>query len=44
MATPEAAAAEWKVPEKYKGYSSTVSPMMGGLAGRLQRLQEEMKK
>jgi len=42
--TPEAAAAEWKVPEKYQGYSSTVSQLMGGLPGRLTRLQEEMKK
>lgn len=41
--TPEAAAAEWKVPEKYAGYSTTVSPMFGGIAGRLQRLAEEMK-
>jgi cyclase len=42
--SPEAAAAEWKVPEKYQGYSSTVSALMGGLPGRLTRLQEEMKK
>jgi cyclase len=42
--TPEAAAAEWKLPEKYKGYSSTVSPLLGGLAGRLQRLAEETRK
>jgi len=42
--TPEQAAAEWKVPAKYQGYSSTVSAMMGGLPGRLTRLQEEMKK
>jgi glyoxylase-like metal-dependent hydrolase (beta-lactamase superfamily II) len=42
--SPEAAAAEWKVPEKYQGYSSQVSTLMGGLPGRLQRLQEEMKK
>ena len=42
--TPEAAAAEWKVPEKYQGYSSQVAPLFGGVAGRLQRLQEEMKK
>ncbi len=42
--TPEAAAAEWKVPEKYQGYSSQVSNLFGGVAGRLQRLQEEMKK
>ena len=42
--TPEQAAGEWKVPEKYQGYSTTVSTMMGGLAGRFQRLQEEMRK
>jgi len=42
--TPEQAAAEWKMPEKYKGYSSTVSQLMGGLPGRLQRLSEELKK
>jgi len=42
--TPEQAAAEWKMPEKYKGYSSTVSTLMGGLPGRLQRLADEMKK
>ena len=42
--TPEQAAADWKLPEKYKGYSGTVSPMMGGMAGRLQLLATEMKK
>jgi cyclase len=42
--TPEQAAADWKVPEKYKGYSSTVSPLFGGVAGRLQRLADETKK
>jgi cyclase len=42
--TPEAAAAEWKVPEKYAGYSSQVPALFGGLAGRLQRLADEMKK
>jgi cyclase len=42
--TPEAAAAEWKVPEKYKGYSSTAAPLFGGLPGRIQRLADEMKK
>ncbi len=41
---PEQAAAEWKVPEKYQGYSSQVSQLMGGLPGRLQRLADEMKK
>jgi cyclase len=42
--TPEQAASEWKLPEKYKGYNATVSSMMGGLAGRIQTLQKEMQK
>jgi len=42
--TPEQAAAEWKNPEKYKGYATTVSTLMGGLPGRMNRLAEEMKK
>ena len=42
--SPEAAAKEWKVPDKYTGYSSTVAALFGGLPGRLQRLQEEMKR
>jgi glyoxylase-like metal-dependent hydrolase (beta-lactamase superfamily II) len=42
--TPEQAAGEWKVPEKYKGYSPTVPAMFGGLQGRIQRLADEMKK
>jgi glyoxylase-like metal-dependent hydrolase (beta-lactamase superfamily II) len=42
--TPGQAAAEWKLPEKYKGYSSTVSELMGGLPGRIQTLQHEMSK
>ena len=41
--TPEQAAAEWKVPEKYKGYSATISALMGGMVGRIQTLQKEMK-
>jgi hypothetical protein len=41
--TPEQLAAEWKVPEKYKGYSPTVSQLMGGMAGRIEALQKEMK-
>ena len=41
--TPEQAAAEWKVPEKYKGYSPNVSALFGGLAGRIQVLANEMK-
>lgn len=42
--TPEQAAGEWKLPEKYKGYSATVSPLMGGLAGRIKALQDELAK
>jgi cyclase len=41
--TPEQLAAEWKVPEKYTGYSATVSQLMGGMAGRIQALQKEMQ-
>jgi cyclase len=41
--TPEQLAAEWKLPEQYKGYSAQVSTMMGGLAGRFQLLQQETK-
>jgi glyoxylase-like metal-dependent hydrolase (beta-lactamase superfamily II) len=41
--TPEQAAAEWKVPEKYQGYSPTVAALFGGLPGRIQRLADEMK-
>ncbi len=42
--TPEQAAAEWKLPEKYKAYSPTVGALFGGLAGRVQTLAKEMKK
>ena len=42
--TPEQAAAEWKVPEKYKGYNPNVGALFGGLAGRIQTLANEMKK
>jgi cyclase len=43
--SPHDAASEWKVPEKYQsaGYSANVSPAMGGLQGRLERLADEMK-
>ncbi len=42
--TPEAAAAEWKLPEKYKGYAPTVGALFGGMAGRIATLQKEMAK
>jgi cyclase len=42
--TPEQAAPGWKVPDKYKGYSTQVAALFGGLPGRIQRLQDEMKK
>jgi len=42
--TPEQAAPGWKVPEKYKGYSTQVAALFGGLPGRIQRLADEMKK
>jgi hypothetical protein len=41
--TPEQLATEWKVPEKYKGYSPTVSQLLGGMAGRIQALQKELQ-
>ena len=41
--TPDQLAAEWKVPDKYKGYSPTVSQLMGGMVGRIQALQKEMQ-
>jgi glyoxylase-like metal-dependent hydrolase (beta-lactamase superfamily II) len=42
--TPQQAASEWKIPEKYQGYSPTVAALFGGLPGRIERLAEEMKK
>lgn len=41
--TPEQLAAEWTLPAKYKGYSPTVSALMGGMAGRIRALQGEMR-
>jgi glyoxylase-like metal-dependent hydrolase (beta-lactamase superfamily II) len=41
--TPEQLAAEWKLPEEYKGYSSQVSTNLGGLAGRFQLLHKELQ-
>ena len=42
--TPEAAAAEWKIPERFKGYAPAPPTGFGGAAGGLQRLAEEMKR
>jgi glyoxylase-like metal-dependent hydrolase (beta-lactamase superfamily II) len=42
--TPEQAAAEWKLPEKYAGYSAAAPALFGGIAGKLQLLAQEMKK
>jgi cyclase len=42
--TAEQAAADWKVPEKYQGYTAGGGTLFGGIAGRLQRLADEMKK
>ena len=41
--TPEAAAAEWTIPERFKGYAPAPPTGFGGAAGGLQRLAEEMK-
>jgi len=43
--TPEQAAEEWELPEKYAaaGYSPNVPALFGGLAGRIQRLADEMQ-
>jgi glyoxylase-like metal-dependent hydrolase (beta-lactamase superfamily II) len=42
--TPAQAAGEWKLPERYQGYSPNVPALFGGLAGRIQRLADELKK
>ena len=38
--TAEQAAAEFKVPEKYKGYSSNVNPLFGGLRAMIQGIYD----
>ncbi len=38
--TAEQAAAEFKAPAKYVGYSSTMGTLMGGLAGHIQRIYD----
>jgi len=42
--TPEQAAGEWKLPEKYKsaGYNENVGALFGGLKGRIETLQKEL--
>jgi len=42
--TVEQAAAEYKIPEKYKGYVVTVNPQFGNASANLQAAYEEMKK
>jgi cyclase len=42
--TPEEAATEWKLPEKYQGYSPNAPTLFGGMVGRLRLLAEELKK
>jgi glyoxylase-like metal-dependent hydrolase (beta-lactamase superfamily II) len=41
--TPEQAAADWKLPEKYQGYAPEVSQLFGGVAGRLKLLADELR-
>ena len=41
--TPKQLAAEWKLPEKYKGYSAEISALMGGFVGRIETLQKEIQ-
>jgi cyclase len=42
--TVEQGAAEYKIPEKYKGYVVTVNPQFGNASANLQAAYEEMKK
>ena len=42
--TPEAAAAEWTIPERFKGYAPAPPTGFGGAAGGLRRLAEEMER
>jgi len=41
--TPEQAAAEYKTPDKYQGFTSNVA-LFGGIAGQIKLLADEMKK
>ena len=44
--TPEEAAPGWTRPETYAaaGYAPTVGALFGGMAGRIETLQKELKK
>jgi glyoxylase-like metal-dependent hydrolase (beta-lactamase superfamily II) len=42
--TPEQAAAEYKVPEKYKGYTADLPPFFGGMAGYIKGMYGELKR
>jgi len=42
--TPEAAAPEWAIPERYKGYAPSPPTGFGGAGAGLQRLAEETKR
>ncbi len=41
--TAEQAAAQYKVPEKYKGYSGNVNPIFGGMKALIQSVYDENK-
>jgi len=41
--TAEQAAAQYKVPEKYKGYSANVNPIFGGMKALIQSVYDENK-
>jgi glyoxylase-like metal-dependent hydrolase (beta-lactamase superfamily II) len=40
--TPQQAAAEYKVPEKYKGYSANLPPFFGGMEGYIKGIYGEL--
>ena len=40
--TPEQAAAEYKVPERFKGYSADLPPFFGGMAGYIKGMYGEL--
>ena len=42
--SPEQAATEYKVPDKYKGYSGDLPPFFGGMKGYIQGIYGELKK